>query len=183
MHPLVAKLEGGDRRSVGRSGEVVADVLAEPQLFEVVFEAMLAGDPVIRLRAADAAEKITATRPELLQPHKRRLLSTVAAQPQQEVRWHVAQMLPRLQLTRRERAAAVERLFEYLDDESRIVKTCAMQALADLSADDEGLRRRVVPLLRQLTETGSPAMRSRGRRLLTALGESGVSGRGGSAAE
>ena len=30
MHPLLQKLDGGDMRSIGRSEEVVAEVLAEP---------------------------------------------------------------------------------------------------------------------------------------------------------
>ncbi len=38
MHPLLQKLDGGDRRSIGRSEEVVADVLADPALFDVVFQ-------------------------------------------------------------------------------------------------------------------------------------------------
>jgi len=171
MHPVVAKLAGGDRRSIGRSEGVVADVLAEPDLFEVVFEAMLVDDPVIRLRAADAVEKITAKRPGLLQPYKHRLMTSVAVIPQQEVRWHVAQMIPRVALTRAERAAAVERLIEYLDDESLIVRTFAMQGLADLARDDASLRLHIVPLLSRLTESGSPAMRSQGRKLLARLAE------------
>jgi hypothetical protein len=42
MRPLLQKLQGGDRRSIGRVDEVVAGVLAEPSLFGVVFEGMLA---------------------------------------------------------------------------------------------------------------------------------------------
>ena len=43
-----------------------------------------------------------------------------------------------------------------------------MQALADLAEGDERLRRRVLPLT-ELTGTGTPAMRSRGRKLLARL--------------
>lgn len=46
-----------------------------------------------------------------------------------------------------------------------------MQALADLAVRDAVLRRRVIPVLRRLTDTGTPAMRVRGRKLLTALGK------------
>ncbi len=60
MHPLLKKLQGGDRRSIGQSAQVVAEVLAEPGLFGFVFEGMLDGDPLIRMRCADAVEKITA---------------------------------------------------------------------------------------------------------------------------
>ncbi len=76
-----AKLRGTDHRSVGRSEEVVDDVLADPQLFTALIEAMTAQDPVVRLRAADAAEKVTRRRSALLAPHKDRLLREIAAVP------------------------------------------------------------------------------------------------------
>lgn len=60
--PLLEKLLGGDRRSIGEANEVVGDVLRDPSLFGVVFESLLNDDPLIRMRAADAVEKITATR-------------------------------------------------------------------------------------------------------------------------
>jgi HEAT repeat protein len=57
----------------------------------------------------------------------------VAAIYQKEVRWHVAQLLPRLALTPRQQTQAVALLRGLLDDGSRIVRTFAMQALADLA--------------------------------------------------
>jgi hypothetical protein len=114
-------------------------------------------------------EKITAKHPAYLQPYKTELIQQVAKIEQQEVRWHVAQMMPRLKLSNQERAVAVEILLGYLDDQSKIVKTFSMQALADLAEQDAALRSRVIPLLEELTETGSPAMRSRGRKLLEKL--------------
>jgi len=45
-----------------------------------------------------------------------------------------------------------------------------MQALADLAMRDELLLARVVPLIDRLTQTGTPAMRARGRKLLKQLG-------------
>jgi hypothetical protein len=93
----------------------------------------------------------------------------VAHISQQEVRWHVAQMLPRLGLSEAEQAQAVEILLDYLNDKSKIVKTFAMQALADLAEREAKLRPQVSKLLAKLTETGSPAMKSRGRKLLDRL--------------
>jgi hypothetical protein len=168
---VLQKLAGGDRRSIGRSDEVVADLLADPALFPLVFEGMLHEDPVVRMRAADAVEKASAQRPEYLQPLKSRLLQEVARSEQQEVRWHVAQMLPRLDLSAAERETAVAILTGYLDDESKIVKTFSMQALADLAAQDASLRPQVTALVEELTRTGSPAMQSRGRKLLIGNGD------------
>lgn len=166
---ILAKLQGGDRRSLGNSGEAVRIVAKNPAQFADLFEALFDADPVVRMRAADAVEKISRTHPDLLQPWKRPLLETIATIPDKEVRWHVAQMLPRLKLTSTERDKAVRILMGYLSDTSSIVKTFAMQALADLSARDERLRLQVTPLIERLTRTGTPAMRSRGRKLLKCL--------------
>jgi hypothetical protein len=166
---LLDKLRGGDRRSIGRSEEVVADVLDDPSLFDVLFCGMLSDDPLVRMRAADAAEKVTARHPEYLEPYRERLLGEVAEIEQQEVRWHVAQMLPRLAWGKEARAACVALLLRYLEDASRIVKTSAMQALAEFAERDPSLRLQVLDLLQELTRTGSPAMRSRGRKLVERL--------------
>jgi hypothetical protein len=169
VHEVLAKLTGDDRPPIGRSEEVVADVIRDPALFDVVFGGMLGEDPLVRMRCAAAVEKITASHPEYLQPHKETLISQVAGVEQQEVRWHVAQMLPRLDLNADERAAAFSVLLGYLNDRSRIVKTFAMQALADLAEDDATLRPQVIEPLEDLIRTGSPAMQSRGRKLLDRL--------------
>jgi HEAT repeat protein len=169
MSEILKKLEGGDRRSIGRANEVVEDVLDNPTLFDAVFEGMLSDDPLIRMRGADAVEKITARRPDYLQPFKKKLLEEVANIDQHEVRWHVAQMLPRLTLSRRELKTAVETLLNYLSDESSIVKTFAMQALADFAGREVSLRDRLIKVLEKCTRAGSPAMKSRGRKLLKRL--------------
>ena len=169
MTDVLSKLAGADRRSIGKSAEVVADVLADPGLFGVLFEGMLDQDPVIRMRAADAIEKVTVSHPEYLAPYKTRLVHEVAQIDQQEVRWHVCQLVSRLKLTHAERRTVSVILTGYLDDESRIVKTFAMQALADLAEQDDGLRAPVIRQIEELTRSGSPAMQSRGRKLLAKL--------------
>ena len=169
MDLILEKLAGTDRRSTGKSREVVAEVLANPALFDAVFEGMLADDPVLRMRAADAVEKITAQHPEYLRPYKKKLIRKVARIDQQEVRWHVAQMLSRLDLSRTERRAVVDLLADYSRDKSKIVKTFSMQALADIAEQDADLRPSIVMQLQELTRTGSPAMQSRGRKLLARL--------------
>lgn len=169
MNAILRKLEGGDRRSIGRVSEVVAEVLADPTLFEVVFEGMLSDDPLLRMRCADAVEKISLRQPEYLQALKQKLLEEVARSDQQEVRWHVAQMISRLELTADERLAAVAILTEYMRDKSKIVKTFSMQALAEIAEHDESLRPQIVAQLEQHTRAGSPAMKSRGRKLLEKL--------------
>jgi hypothetical protein len=166
---ILAKLEGGDRRSIGNSEEVVQTVSKNPALFEELFSGLLADDPVVRMRAADAIEKITRARPELLQPWKNMLLSTASAFQEKELRWHVAQLIPRLRLTGTERKLAEQILMDYLEDGSSIVKTFSMQALVELAAGDEQRLTQLTPLIERLARTGTAAMRSRGRKLLKQL--------------
>src|ERR1700723_99387 len=166
MHPLLQKLSGGDRRSIGRSNEVASQVLAHPAYCRYVVGGLIADDPVIRMRSADAIEKITTRRPELLHPHIRKLLAVAGSTDQQEIRWHAARIIPRLKLTTKERSVALDILFDYLRDKSSIVKTWAMQAIWELSSADAKLKARIIPLIEELTEVGTAAMRARGRKIL-----------------
>lgn len=171
MNAVLQKLTGGDRRSIGRSDEVVAEVLAEPSLFGPLFEGLLQPDPLIRMRSADAIEKITRQQPTYLQPYKTKLIQQVSQIEQQEVCWHVAQLFSRLELTSEDRQAVWQILSTYLTHQSKIVKTFAMQALAELAVQDASLRPGIIDQLETLTTTGSPAMQSRGRKLLLRLKE------------
>lgn len=167
---ILEMLAGGDRRSIGRVDEVVAEVLNDRGLLAVLFDGMLSDDPIIRMRSADAAEKVTTLHSEYLQPFKTTLLQQVAQVDQQEVRWHVAQMVPRLDMTAEERDMVVEMLIQFLGDKSKIVQTFSMQALADLAEENPMLGSCVIPLIDQLIETGSPAVRMRGLKLKAKLG-------------
>jgi hypothetical protein len=113
--------------------------------------------------------QISVVHPDWLQPHQRALVSFAELVQEKEVRWHMAQMLPRLKLSAARRRAVIALLFKYLDDGSAIVKTFSMQALFDMSESDAALRARVLPVIEAALETGSGAMRSRARKLLAQL--------------
>src|SRR5277367_1974429 len=123
MKRILDKLQGGDLRSIGRSGDAVTAVSKNPALFPDLIAGMLDSDRLVRMRAADAVEKATRSHPEWLQRWKRTLLDTASGLEDKELRWHIAQLLPRLKLTAGERAAAVSILMGYLEDKSSIVKT------------------------------------------------------------
>jgi hypothetical protein len=159
-------LSGGDRRSIGRSDEVAALVLEQPVLFAELIRGLRATDPLVRMRAADAAEKVSRKQPKLLRPFKRELMHLLEETSEQELRWHLAQMVPRLPLTTKERMRATGAFRHYLADRSSIVKTCAMQALADIAAKDESLLRETKQLLHDSMRNGTAAMKARGRKLL-----------------
>jgi hypothetical protein len=169
---LRAMLSGGDRRSIGRANEVVDLVLAQPERIGELVELLWDSNEVVRMRAADALEKISRERIDMLQAYKGELLGLMAETSQQELRWHLAAIIPRLALTADDSRRAAKILERYLEDRSSIVKAFAMQGLWDLSARDAKRRSKVAELVRELTRTGTPAMRARGRRLLQQLARS-----------
>ena len=165
-HKLTDMLRGGDRRSIGKSNQIARLVLSDAKRFGELLQCLWDEDPIVRMRAADAAEKVTVKRPELLQPHKQELLGLLVESEQIELRWHLALMLPRLTLSGPERQRAAAVLQRYLGDRSSIVRTFALQGMAHLAQQDPSLRERVKQTLEESLQTGTAAMKARARKLL-----------------
>jgi len=164
-------LEGGDRRSIGESDRVASMVAREPKRFAELIAGLWAEDELVRMRAADAVEKVTRGRPELLRSYRKELLGLMAECDQQEVQWHLAQMASRIVSNAGERLVVAEILTDYLEAKSSIVRTFALQGLAELAKDEPGVRPRVVEILHQAIRSGSAAMKARARKLLREIGE------------
>jgi len=165
----LALLTGGDRRSIGRADQVAAIVSRNLALFPELIAGLWSEDPLVRMRAADAAEKVSRITPELLQPHKDGLLALMAETQQQELQWHLAAMVPRLSLSAAERQSAASLLNSYLTAPGSIVKTSALQGLADLARGDRAIRDTAIKVLRKAMQNGTPAMKARSRKLLCHL--------------
>ena len=166
---ILTLLQGGDRRTIGRSDQVAAMVSRNPRLFPELIAGLWSNDPLVRMRAADATEKVTRKKRELLRPYKKQLLGLMSEAKQQELRWHLAEIVPRLPLNAKERQLAACLLSNYLEDRSSIVKTFALQGLADLAQDDPSTRPKVLEILREAARSGTPAMKARSRKLLIRL--------------
>jgi hypothetical protein len=166
---IAAMLKGGDRRSIGKAGQVGKLILSEPQRFAELLNCLWDEDPIVRMRAADAAEKVTLAWPKLLKPHKQELLGLLAEAEQIELKWHLALMVPRLELSKPETERAATALQRYLEDRSSIVKTFALQGLANLARQDSNLREPARRALEESLRTGTAAMKARARKLLKEL--------------
>ncbi|HLJ49421.1 MAG TPA: hypothetical protein VKU01_25585 [Bryobacteraceae bacterium] len=164
--PLKRMLAGGDRRSIGNADQVAALVLRRPTRFAELIESLSDEDPIVRMRAADAAEKVSVKRPSLLEPFKGELLRLLEECTQAEVRWHIAVMVPRLRIDEEERSRAINRLSQWFNDRSSLVKTAAIQGLAELSRGNPAMESDMIDLLERASRTGTPAMRARSRILL-----------------
>lgn len=165
MNEILDRLGGGDRRSIGAADTVTKKVLSDAALFAELIEGLWADDPIVRMRAADACAKVTLKQPLWLRPFAARLLKLAELTPQSELKWHLAQMIVRLRLTPAQRRRAIKLMKRQLRDASRIVRTFSLQALADLSQNDTGLRRQLPQILSRLCVDEAAAVRARARKL------------------
>ena len=166
LREITNLLSGGDRRSLGRSGEVAKLVTQNPELLPQLVALLRHDERVVAIRAADVLEKVQARLPEeLFAPFKSEFVSLALSTTQPEMRWHLAQMLPRLCLSRSQRRAVVRILESYFADRSAIVRAFALQAVVNLARRDPTLH----SLARERIEKamqGSAAERARARIVL-----------------
>ena len=123
-------------------------------------------DKAVVERAARTLKKISEADAGALFAWRKTLLEEAFRPGDVRVQWNLSIVLGRLPLKGRDKALAVELMFERLRDKSGLNRTMAMQALVDLSEDDAKLRARVMPIVRESLEGGTPAMRARARKLL-----------------
>jgi hypothetical protein len=164
-----AMLAPGTPLAKARVQEVVDLVHAEPRRMAQLVECLWEDDAAIANRAADALERITHSQPKLLQRWKEPLLSLLSEAKENKLRWNLAFTIPRLKLTPTECVHAAAELERWLDDTSSIVRTAALQGMADLAIQHAPLLPAVTDHLRWAERSGSAAMRARSRILLKKL--------------
>jgi len=162
-------LAAGSPLAIGRAREVAALVLANPCQAPSLVECLWDEDTGVANRAADALEHVSRDRPSILDPWSASLLGLLGEAIESRLRWNLVQIVPRLALKGPEARRAAVLLETCLEDRSSIVKTSAMQGLADLARRDQSMFPEVLDLLRIHTRSGTPAMRARGRKLLKIL--------------
>ena len=82
-------------------------------------------------------------------------------------------MFSYIELTDAEKTAVIEILLSWLENsKSKIVKVNALEALARIGHNDKKYRNKIIEILEEAIETGSPAMVARGKKLLAKLKKS-----------
>ena len=159
----------GDKRTVAGVAEVVRLLDKEPKQLKCLFEAINQDDEPLNMRALDAIEKASRDRYTILQPYKKNILNDLMYYQQKEVRWHVAQLLPRLKLTKLEFNKVLNYLItEYLVDPSSIVKSNTLTALYELREQDFQAVEKFMPVIESAVRNGTKAMQARYRKLFIA---------------
>ena len=164
------ELSGGDLRSIGRSNAVVLQVQHQAD-FDALFSCLFSKNRLVVMRAADAVEKITISRPQYLQKHKDELFQMCMVAKAKELKWHLALLLPRLTLQQHELATAWKLLKTWVTNKkaARIERVNALQALFELSRKDPALTAELARLMQALAAENLPSLNARVKILLKQL--------------
>jgi hypothetical protein len=98
---------GGKSNSLGRTNEVIELVLNDRARLEELYGCLFHEDAWLRMRAADALEKICRRHSDWLVPYIDRFLGDFSTSIQPSIQWHLAQILGEVTLTDPQKRTAV----------------------------------------------------------------------------
>lgn len=167
---IVKQLVKGDKRSLTGVTKAIHMISKNPDLIGELLSAVSLETEAYNMRALDTIEKATRDNPVLLKPYKNIFIKKLIQQKQKKIRWHVAQIIPRLKLTNTEQQRIITILInDYLNDSSSIVKVNSLQALADLAISNKKLGTEIKTIVKKASKSKTPALAARAKKLLVLL--------------
>lgn len=163
-------LSGGNRTSVGRAAEVVAQALDSTPVLDAVYQLFFDNDPVIVMRSSYVAMRVAEQKPESVLAYLPELMSNLKSYKQQEIRWHIPQLLMHVSLTDSDRKLAYEVLMFWAEtDPSKIVAYYSLPTAAKFATEDQTLMTDFVPRLRVLSNSGAKSVSNRCKKIAKQL--------------
>ncbi len=165
-------LTGGHPNSLGRTEEVVSQVLRDKARLSELYDCYFEDDEVVRLRTSSAFKRIAKQQPDWLVSYVDRFTSDVAEIDQASKQWTLAQLFGLLvtQMTPTQRAAAVKVMQRNLErSQDWIVLNLTMQTLAVWATTDTRQAQWLVPQLKKLSSDSRKSVAKRARKLLARL--------------
>ena len=163
---LNSLLSGGDLRSIGRANEIVKLIYTQED-FDILFGYLYCDNRLIVMKAADSIEKISRKQNSFLKMHKESIFELIKNAKDKEQKWHLAQLSSKLELNDHEKNAIFELLIVWLKNknESKIVRVNSIQALSEICANSELLRKRLDTILNGIEKENIPSINARIRKL------------------
>jgi hypothetical protein len=163
-------LSGGTRTSIGDADQVIQKLLKAPSGLTELYKLFLDDDPVVAMRASYVAMRVAEQKPESVKPFTKDLLKNLELYTQQEVRWHIPQLLVRLDLTKAQKKRAYEVVMGWAEtDKSKIVGYYGFQAAADFAETDQALLEDFIPRIRKANKTGAKSIQNRCKKIAKQL--------------
>lgn len=167
---LYELLVEGDKRTVKYVDTAVQLLKTHPDLAQDAIALMRDESAAVAMRAADCLEKFSRDNANKLQPYAKDLVDILTSNSQQEVRWHLAQILPKLKLSSKDISRAADIwLSDFYNAKSSIVRTESLQALYEIKEVYPEILPDLKHAIPEGLEHGTPAVKARARKLSGAL--------------
>ena len=163
-------LKGGDLRSIGRSNKIASSI-DNQESFDELFQQLFHPDRKVVMRSADAVEKITLKNPAFLKQHKASILKLVETARHIELKWHLALIASRLELTKREFRKVWQILTDWANNkkESKIVRVNSMQGLFNLLQTNQELKQDFNLTINRIEKENIASINARIKKLKNAM--------------
>jgi hypothetical protein len=159
-------LTGRDLRRLKNNKKVI-DAVHDQRGFDELFELIFDQDRSLVMRAVDAVEKVTIRDPEYLKPHRAQLLNILKSADHKELKWHIAQLIPRMDLSKKELHDVSHILVHWAGNknESRLVRVNSLQGLYDLSLNRPELKENFMATMKLMEREAIPSIQARVRKI------------------
>jgi hypothetical protein len=167
---LREQLTGGNRTSIGEAQAVIQEILISPNKLKEIYALFFDSDPVVAMRSSYVAMRVAELNPVSVKPFKKSLLSNLEKFQQQEVRWHIPQLLNHLSLVPTEKKKAYSTIMNWAEtDKSKIVAYYALQSAANFAETDPNLLEDFIPRLKKLNKSGAKSVSNRCKKIAKQL--------------
>ena len=170
MGKIADILKGGDLRSIGQSNKIASSIDNQDS-FDELFQQLFHSDRKVVMRSADAIEKITVKNATFLQRHKASILKLIETARHIELKWHLALIAARLELTKREFRKVWQILTDWANNkkESKIVRVNSMQGLFNLLQTNQELKQDFNLTINRIEKENIASINARIKKLKNAM--------------
>lgn len=170
--PFEDMLTGGHPNSLGRTVEVVDQVLAAPERMEELFDCYGSDDPVVRLRVSSSMKRVEVANHALVVAYIDRFIDEIGALDQASAQWTLAHLFDRLSkdMSAEQHAGALRIMKRNLaENEDWIVLNTTLDTLSKWAKTDPELKRWMHPHTKRLAADTRKSVANRAAKTLKLL--------------
>lgn len=159
-------LQGGDLRSIAKVDELI-ELIKTQKEFDILFQYLHSENRLIAMRAIDTIEKITLNDQKFLSNHNQDIIKLIKTATDKEIKWHVALLTSRIDLTDAELTIVWKLLKKWAGNrkESKIVRVNSIQSLFNLSQRNDHLKEDFESIIQEIKIENIPSIDARLRKL------------------
>jgi hypothetical protein len=159
-------LKGNDLRSIGNN-EKIMKLIHSQKDFDKLFSYLYNENRNIRMKAIDIIEKVTVEEKNYLKKYKNEFIEFTENNNDIEFKWHLAQLLSRLEYNNKEIKFVWKELKKWALDtkESKIVRVNSLQSLYELKNNTQKFESEFMDIIKHLKTENIPSINSRIKKI------------------